>query len=66
LQNVAPVDLIAFISARLGRASKDLRLSREVRAGGVGHNSKTVHRTYAKRAFMKIPSLEDYEILEVF
>jgi hypothetical protein len=27
----------------------------------LGHNSKAVHRTYAKRALMKIPSLEDYE-----
>jgi hypothetical protein len=25
------------------------------------HNSKAVHRTYAKRALIKIPSLEDYE-----
>ena len=28
----------------------------------LGHNSKAVHRAYAKRALMKIPSLEDYEI----
>jgi len=27
----------------------------------LGHNSKAVHRAYAKRAQMKIPSLEDYE-----
>ena len=27
----------------------------------LGHNSKAVHRAYAKRASMKIPSLEDYE-----
>jgi integrase len=27
----------------------------------LGHNSKAVHRAYAKRALMKIPSLEDYE-----
>jgi hypothetical protein len=27
----------------------------------VGHNSKAAHRAYAKRALMKIPSLEDYE-----
>jgi len=27
----------------------------------VGHNSKAVHRAHAKRALMKIPSLEDYE-----
>lgn len=27
----------------------------------LGHNSKAVHRAYAKRALMKIASLEDYE-----
>lgn len=27
----------------------------------LGHNSKAVHRAYAKRAMMKIPSLQDYE-----
>ena len=27
----------------------------------LGHNSKAMHRAYAKRALMKIPSLEDYE-----
>ena len=27
----------------------------------LGHTSKAVHRAYAKRALMKIPSLEDYE-----
>ena len=30
----------------------------------LGHNSKAVHRAYAKRALMKIPSLEDYERLK--
>ncbi|MEI6194915.1 MAG: tyrosine-type recombinase/integrase [Verrucomicrobiota bacterium] len=28
----------------------------------LGHNSKAVHRAYAKRALMKLPSLEDYEL----
>jgi hypothetical protein len=28
---------------------------------GLGHNSKVVHHAYAKRALMKIPSLEDDE-----
>jgi integrase len=28
----------------------------------LGHNSKAVHHAYAKRALMKIPSLEDYEL----
>ena len=27
----------------------------------LGHNSKAVHRAYAKRALGKIPSLEEYE-----
>ena len=27
----------------------------------LGHNSKAVHRAYAKQALMKIPSLVDYE-----
>lgn len=27
----------------------------------LGHNSKAVHRTYARRAHMSLPSLEDYE-----
>jgi len=27
----------------------------------LGHNSKAVHRAYAKRALVKVPSLEDYE-----
>jgi hypothetical protein len=27
----------------------------------LGHNSKAVHRACAKRALMKIPSLEQYE-----
>ena len=27
----------------------------------LGHNSKAVHRAYAKRALMEISSLEDYE-----
>jgi hypothetical protein len=28
------------------------------------HNSDAVHRAYAKRALVKIPSLEDYEELK--
>ena len=28
----------------------------------LGHNSKAVHRAYAKRALVKIPALEDYEL----
>jgi len=32
----------------------------------LGHNSKAVHRAYAKRALMKIPSLEEYETRVAF
>jgi integrase len=28
----------------------------------LGHNSKAVHRAYAKRAMVKLPSLEEYEV----
>ena len=28
----------------------------------LGHNSKAVHRAYAKRALVKVPSLEEYEM----
>ena len=31
----------------------------------LGHNSKAVHRAYAKRAIVKVPSLEEYEQQEV-
>jgi hypothetical protein len=27
----------------------------------LGHNSKAVHRAYAKRALMKTPAMEEYE-----
>jgi len=39
-----------------GKKCKYLGLTR-----GRVDNSKAVHRAYAKRALMKIPSLEDYE-----
>ena len=28
----------------------------------LGHNSKAIHRAYAKRAEIIVPSLEDYEM----
>ena len=37
-------------------------VSKQKAPDDVGHNSKTVHRAYAKRALMKIPSLEEYEL----
>jgi hypothetical protein len=30
--------------------------------GALGHNSKAMHRAYANRALMKLPSLEEYEL----
>ncbi len=36
-------------------------LPRRIRPGGLGRNSKAVHRAYAKRALMKLPSLQEYE-----
>jgi hypothetical protein len=42
---------------RAKRAGDPERFAQEA----LGHNSKAVHRAYAKRALMKIPSLEDYE-----
>ena len=54
-----------------GEAFRDERFEEwgEVRAAAflvvaqeaLGHNSKAVHRAYAKRALMKLPSLEEYE-----
>lgn len=37
------------------------RLSESFAQEALGHNSKAVHRAYAKRALVKIPSLEEYE-----
>ena len=56
----------------IGVTLHSYRYARAERANTVGyperfaqealaHNSKAVHRAYAKRALMKIPSLEDYE-----
>jgi hypothetical protein len=40
---------------------KHIRYPERFAQEALGHNSKGVHRAYAKRALMKIPSLEDYE-----
>jgi hypothetical protein len=37
------------------------RLPGKIRTVGIGHNSNAVHRDHAKRALMKILSLEEYE-----
>jgi hypothetical protein len=51
--------LILHLTSNKGaeRAGYPERFAQEA----LGHNSKAVHRAYAKRALMKIPSLEDYE-----
>src|SRR5258706_12220908 len=45
----------------IATVSSFLRMPGTICAGGLGHNSKAVHGAYAKRALMKIPSLQDYE-----
>jgi hypothetical protein len=45
----------------VGGEGKDCGYPERFVQEALGHNSKAVHRTYAKRAQMKIPSLEDYE-----
>jgi hypothetical protein len=45
----------------LGAAYRRLLYPERFAQEALGHNSKAVHRAYAKRALMKIPSLEDYE-----
>ena len=41
--------------------AKTAGMSERFAQEALGQNSKAVHRAYAKRALMKIPSLEDYE-----
>jgi hypothetical protein len=45
---------VSFTRTKTGRPE---RFAQEA----CGHNSKAVHQAYAKRALMKIPSLEEYE-----
>ena len=47
--------------ASLSGGSNNARYPERFAQEALGHNSKAVHRAYAKRALMKIPSLEDYE-----
>jgi len=53
--------LAALISLRLGGAGEEGGLSRTLRAGSLGHNSKAVHRAYARKAQVELPSLGEYE-----
>ena len=58
--NIKVVTLHSYRYAWAERAKMAVcpeRLTQEA----LGHNSKAVHRAYAKRALMKIPSLEDYK-----
>ena len=47
----------ALVTCKIRRFGYPERFAQEA----LGHNSKAVHRAYAKRALLKIPSLEDYE-----
>jgi hypothetical protein len=46
---------------RLGGTLKNSGYPERFAQEALGHNSKAGHRACAKRALMKIPSLEDYE-----
>jgi hypothetical protein len=52
---------LAQLTLRLGRTCQGVGMPERFAQEALGHNSKAVHRAYAKRALMKIPSLEDYE-----
>jgi hypothetical protein len=45
----------------VGGAGIEMRFPGTVRATGLGHNSKAVHRAYAKHAEVTVPSLDDWE-----
>jgi len=45
----------------LSRRAKTAGYPERFAQEALGHNSKAVHRAYAKRALMKIPSLQDYD-----
>ncbi len=47
--------------ALLGLLDDATRYPERFAQEALGHNSKAVHRAYAKRALVKIPSLEEYE-----
>jgi integrase len=57
---ITGVTLHSCRDARAERA-KTVGYPEQFAQEALGHNSKAVHRAYAKRALMKIPSLEDYE-----
>ena len=54
---------VTLHSYRYAWAERALRVGMSERFAqeALGHNSKAVHRAYAKRAPVKVPSLEDYE-----
>jgi len=49
--------LRVLVQTALSRLGYPERFAQEA----LGHNSKAVHRAYAKHALMKLPSLEEYE-----
>ena len=50
-----------LLPLRLGGTAKVAGMPERFAQEALGHNSKAVHRAYAKNAVMKIPSQEDYE-----
>jgi integrase len=60
LAKVAGVSLHSYRYAWAERA-KTAGYPERFAQEALGHNSKAVHRAYAKRALVKIPSLEEYE-----
>lgn len=57
---ITGISLHSYCYAWAGRA-KTIGYPERFAQAALGHNSKAVHRAYARRAQMKIPSLEDYE-----
>jgi integrase len=60
MQTIEGVTLHSYRYAWAWRA-KTAGMPERFAMENLGHNSKAVHRAYAKKALMKKPSLEDYE-----
>jgi hypothetical protein len=53
--------VIALVSVFVGRACKKCWLPERFAQEAFGHNSKAVHRAYARKAKVVLPSLGEYE-----
>jgi integrase len=60
LLNIEGVSLHSYRYAWAERA-KTVGMPERFAQAALGHNSKAVHRAYAKRALVKVPSLQEYE-----